>query len=93
MAGTISRVGRLAGLRRLLDELDAHPTLPVPSTVTVEVRAGNDLDGFEAVARAAHLLGVTALSSPNGTYRASRDFGRVTYAVVYHPLHPIEVAR
>lgn len=82
-----TRHGALSGLRQLLDHLDAHPSLPVPTTVTVDVHAENDLAGFEAVARAAHQLCVTPVSTPNGTQRAAKKFGPVTYAVVYHPIH------
>jgi hypothetical protein len=87
MAGTIRRVGALAGLRKMLDELDAHPTLPVPSTVTVNVHADNDLDGFERVTRAAHVMGVPAVTTAKGTQRAEKKFGTVTYAVEYYPVN------
>ena len=83
-----TRARHLGGLRQLLEHLDAHPQLPIPTTITVEVHTSNDLDGFEEVARAAHRLGVRVQSAPNGTQRASRDFGPVTYAVVYHPTLP-----
>lgn len=83
----------LAGLRELLDMLAGHMGLPVPTTITVDVHADNDLDGFELVARAAHHLDVAVLSSPSGVQRAARDFGPVTYAVVYIPQHPKEKIR
>jgi hypothetical protein len=87
MAGTIRRVGLLSGLRKLLDFLDAHPTLPVFSTVTVTIGADDDLDGFEKVTRAAHVMGVTAVTTAQGTHRAVKQFGSLSYVVEYHPEH------
>ncbi|HEV2342997.1 MAG TPA: hypothetical protein VGS97_02785 [Actinocrinis sp.] len=88
-----TRAARLAGLRQLLGHLDAHPALPLPAVVTVEVHAATDLDGFEQVARAAHQLGVSVTTALNGTQRAAKRFGPATFAVVYHPQHPMEVKR
>jgi len=92
MAITVNSVAaqarQLRGLLDMVNFLATHHAVPIPTTITVEVHAPSDLDGFEKVARAAHHLGVTALSTPNGTQRASRKFGPVTYAVVYHPIHP-----
>lgn len=88
----IKRYDALSGLRQLCDALAMHMALPIPKTITVDVHAENDLDGFEAVARAAYFLDATVLTAPNGTQRAARDFGSVTYAVVYVPQHPREVA-
>ena len=82
-----TRAAKLAGLRQLLDHLDANVPLPIPTTITIDVHAQNDLDGFEQVARAAARLGVTVASTPNGTQRAAKRFGPVEYAVMYHPVN------
>lgn len=79
------RSARLAGLRQLLDYLDANIPLPVPTSITIDVHAQSDLDGFEQVAHAAARLDATVATTPNGTRRAARQFGPVTYAVMYHP--------
>jgi flagellar motor component MotA len=84
MAAT-TRPGRLRGLRQLLDFLDAHPRLPVPAAVTGTVHADNDLDGFELVARAAHVMGVAPITTVLGVQRAEQKFGPITYAIEYHP--------
>lgn len=85
------RYDALAGLQELLIELAAHTNLPVPKVITVDVHAENDLIGFEVVGRASAHLGVTVHTAPNGTQRAVRQFGPVTYAVVYTPQHPKEI--
>jgi hypothetical protein len=85
MAAQSTRAAKLAGLRRMLDELDANPLLPVPTAVTYDVAAESDLDGFEAVSRIAHRLDVPLASSLMGTQRAAKQFGPVTLAYVYHP--------
>lgn len=85
MATESTRAAKLAGLRRMLDELDAHPMLPVPTAVTYDVVAENDLAGFEAVSRIAHRLDVPLASALNGTQRATRQFGPVRLTYVYHP--------
>lgn len=87
MAEPRTRFDELHGLRHLQAYLEAHPRLPVPTTITIDVHARTDADGFEAVARAAYHLGVNPVSTPNGTQRAARKFGPVTYAVVYHPIN------
>lgn len=80
-----TRPAKLAGLRQLLDHLDAHPLLPVPTTVTIDVHVERDADGFEEIARIAARLGVAPVSTPFGTARAACKFGPVTLAYVYHP--------
>lgn len=88
MAAPVTRAAKLTGLRQLVGQLGVDCALPVPTTVTVEVLAQNDLEGFEAVSRAAHHLGVTATTAANGTQRAAKRFdGGVTLAYVYHPMH------
>ena len=83
-----SRARALRGLRDMVAFLDAHPGVPVPTAITIEPHAANDLDGFERLARIAHHMGVTTTATPIGTQRATRTFGPVTFAAVYHPAVP-----
>lgn len=83
-----SRTAALNGLRDLVAFLDAHPHVPVPTQITVEPHAARDADGFEQIARIARHLRVAAVAAPNGTRRAARTFGPVTFAALYHPAVP-----
>jgi hypothetical protein len=81
----VTRSEKLRGLRQLLDFLDMHPRLPVPTVITMTIAAENDLEGFEAMARLAHRTGHRVETAMDGTQRLDLRFGPTTYAIVYHP--------
>jgi len=94
MSPASARARQLRGWLDLVNFMATHEQqVPIPTTITYDVRAETDMDGFEQVARIAHRMGVTPVTTPNGTHRAEKKFGPVTYAVVYHPMHATAVTR
>lgn len=94
-AEVAERAGKLAGLRALLDFLDARPDLPLPygieqTVIDVRKDLGDTTARIAEVERLAELMGVTAERVWTG-HRAERRFGpHVVYLVNAHGVYEPE---
>jgi hypothetical protein len=83
------RTRLIAGLRNLADFLDENPQIPAPRRTDMLVFPpnGTDAEMFAEIEAIAERIGVIAsdVDSPNGHYRAVRNFGPVQYRAIAIP--------
>jgi hypothetical protein len=83
------RAGFIAALRQLADYLAEHPAVPVPehgADITLHANSTED-GGRDQVTHIARLLGATITddTATGGHYRATREFGLISYEAVSIP--------